>query len=209
MKAQEGLWNQEAIIKSVNYKQAYNRIHNRLIKNVPIKFSKYFKERSQYKILNFSKGDVFGNGRKDYVFVTFDTNKMIPYIILYNDKTKEFRILYETIKVINGFAETECNFSFRSSDYEVGEVISQSTEYMLNYPDDYLKNERSKCVDITKDDDMVLNEGCFGDGFSKTNSKGFISLCLLTDVTMNNWICLKYDKGLDAFIVYYAQAFAD
>jgi hypothetical protein len=188
-------------------------IHKEKLSELPAMIREYFNKRAGLKILDFASGDIFGNRKKDYAFIVFDADNTIARIIVYDSKANEYSILFRTMNVIRMLDDEVCQYSiFGTLDYIVGSEIRQNIKL---FTEDYkgYGGHLCKCIDITKDGagghDFVLDKGCYANGFSRKNVGGFDAICVSTDQTYNDWECLKYDKTLGAFIIFYGQAFAD
>ena len=203
-------------IAHYKFQKGMDFIHNGMLKKLPVKITAYFNAHSNLKILDFAPGDIFGDKAKDYVFVVFDSGAMIAEIMIYNGKTNEYGALFGAINVIRGLNDDTCGYHFFGSlDYIIGSMVADNIGPITN---DYKKFDMRfcKCADITKYradnsswNTFILDKGCYAEGFSKKNSGGFDAICISTDRTYNDWECLKYDKTLGAFIIFYGQAFAD
>ena len=196
-------------IDMVKLMQDFDCIHNKLISKIPLEMRGYFKARSEFKIMDFATGDIFGNGAMDFVFVIFDVNEKIARIIVYNAEQKKFRAIYTTVKVIRLLDQIDCNYGiFGTLDYQLGrriiEQLSYEHEGCMNF-----KGILCLCLDVGKGKTFVLDSACYGKGYNKKNVGGFKSICISTDGTYNNWECMRYNKKLDAFEIFYGQAFSD
>lgn len=203
-------------MKNFKDEKGLDFIHKEKLSELPAMIREYFSKQTELKILDFAFGDIFGNRKKDYVFVVFDTGSTIAGIIVYNSGTNKYSVLFRTMNVIRMLDDEACDYSiFGTLDYIIGSGIRQNIKV---FTEDYkgYGAHFCKCLDITKDSadghkrgDFVLDRGCYAKGFSKKNVGGFDAICISTDQTYNDWECLKYDKTLGAFIIFYGQAFAD
>ena len=195
-------------LKRLSNKNIFSIIHNKLVSTLTENHKKYFKTKLDYELLSFAKGDLFQNNRDDYAFVVYNKKTLQLSIIVYNKLINNYFELFREIKIVNGLESTDCNYvtSF-TLDYLLAVEIIYQEENLIKNPESYLELPVCKITDISKDNDFILERGCFSTKVSKTNLSN--SLCIATSSVYNNWECLKYDRSKDIFIIFYGQAFAD
>ena len=195
-------------LKRLSDKSVFSIIHNKLMSALTENHKEYFKTKLDYELLSFAKGDLFQNYRDDYAFVVYDKKTLKLSIIVYNGLINYYFELFRDLKIENGLESADCNYnSYFTLDYLLAVEIIYQEEYLIKNPESYLESPPCKITDISKDNDFILESGCFSIKMSETNLSN--SLCIATSSVYNNWECLKYDKSKNIFLIFYGQAFAD
>lgn len=195
-------------LKKLSDKKVFAAIHAKLMQELVKKHQDYFKAKSGYELLAVANGNLFLENKNDSGFIVYDQKKQRVSILIYREKNNAYSELFRELKVENGLEHAGCNYSsFGTIDYQLaGEIIYQE-ESLIKKPENYTEYPPVKITDLSKDEDFILKEGCFGKGFSKKDTAN--SLCIATSCVYNNWESLKYDKATNTFIIFYGQAFAD
>jgi hypothetical protein len=195
-------------LKEMDDVNVFSIIHSKLIPALDKKHKDFFISKPNYKLLSFTKGDLFQNNKNDYAFIVYDTKDERILIVVYNENSNKYDVLFKDIKIENRLNAALCNYStFGTLDYQIGAEIIYQKDFLIKNAEDYLESKICKVADITKDKDFILEYGCFSDTTFKSNPIN--SLCISTSSVYNNWECMKYDKERNIFIIFYGQAFAD
>jgi hypothetical protein len=197
----------KASLKELSDSSAFSTIHDKIFSTLDKKQQVYFTSKPDYELLYSATGDLFQNNKQDNAFIIYDKVHLRVSFLVYDALQDQYSELFRDIKVKNGLENVECNYgSSGTLDYQLaGELIYQR-DYLIKEPLKQIENTKCKIVDISKDEDFVLDSGCFATGFSAGSNE---SLCIPTSSVYNNWECLTYDKGKNEFIIMYGQAFAD
>ncbi len=197
----------KASLKELSDSLVFSVIHNKLLATLTKNHQLYFRSKPDYELLYSSTGNLFQNG-DDHAFIVFDKEYTRISILVYDALKNKYAELYRDTKVKNGLENIKCHYgSSGTLDYQIGDVVIYQTEYLIKKPESYLEYSKCKIGDITKDENMVLETGCFAQHFSADRKTK--SLCISTSSVYNNWECLTYDKTKDEFFIFYGQAFAD
>lgn len=195
-------------LKELSDSSVFNTIHGRLILTLDKKHQDYFNSNSHYQLIYSSSGDLFQNGTEDNGFIVYDKKHLRVSILVYDGLQNQYAELFRDIRVKNGLENADCNYgAYGTLDYQVADVLIYQRDYLIKDPLKQIENTNCKIADIAKDEDFVLENGCFANGFSADGRNK--SLCIPTSSVYNNWECLVYDKTKRAFIIFYGQAFAD
>ena len=206
--AKEKIMTHQKSLKELDDVNVFSAIHSQLIPTLVKKHEDFFTSRPYYELLSIAKGDIFQNNKNDYAFIVYTKKDERILIVLYNENSNKYDVLFRDIKIENRLITANCNYSTsRTLDYQIGEEIIYQKDLLKKNPESYLESTICKVTDITKDKDFILDRGCFSDATFKSNRIN--SLCISTDSVYNNWECMKYDKERNVFIVFYSQAFAD
>ncbi len=196
----------KANLKELSDSGAFSVIHSVVFSILNNKHQSYFSSNLYYELLFSTHGNLFQNNKEDFAFIVYDKRFLRISIVVYDDSKNTYLELYRDIKVNNGLKTVECNYgSFGTLDYQIGEELIYQRDYIIKNPKLHLEYSVCKIVEITKDDDFVLEEACFVKGFS---SEGH-SLCISTSSVYNSWECLTYYPNKNVFVIFYGQAFAD
>lgn len=195
-------------LKELSDSSAFSTIHNRLFSTLSKKHQVYFTSKPDYELLYSSIGDLFQNNKEDNAFIVYDKKYSRVSILVYDELQNKYSELFRDIKVKNGLENVECNYgSSGTLDYQVAEELIYQRDYLIKEPLKQIENTKCKIIDISKDEDFVLESGCFATNFSADGRTK--SFCIPTSSVYNNWECLTYDKIKSEFIIIYGQAFAD
>jgi hypothetical protein len=198
----------KASLKELSDSSVFRTIHNELILTLQKKHQDYFNSNPNYQLMHSYGGDLFQNGKEDYSFIVYDKEKSIVIILIYDELQNKYSELFRDIKVNNGLVNAECNYgAYGTLDYQVACELIYQRDYLIKDPLKQLADTKCKIVDISKDEDFVLESGCFAKNYSADGKTK--SLCIPTSSVYNNWECLTYDKNKGEFIIFYGQAFAD
>jgi hypothetical protein len=198
----------KASLKEISDSLVFLTIHNEIIMTLDKKHQDYFNSNPKYQLIHSYGGDLFQNGKEDNSFIIYDKKRIIISILLYDELQNKYYELFRDIKVKNGLENVECNYSaYGTLDYQVADELIYQRDYLIKDPLKQLADTKCKITDISKDEDFVLESGCFAKNFSADGKTK--SLCIPTSSVYNNWECLTYDKSKSEFIIYYGQAFAD
>lgn len=196
-------------LKLLADKNIFEEIHKKLLSKLTEQQQSYFNANPNYNILSVTKGNLFKKNDNDCAFLLYDKKNIKTSILIYNDQTKKYAILYKDLKVKNDLKNSDCyNANFGTLDYVVAdEWLVSSEDALLKSTEYYLESAPIKITDLSKDENFALSDGCFAKKHSKTNVAN--SLCVSTSSVYNNWDCLQYDDVTNTFTVFYSQAFAD
>jgi len=197
-----------ASLKELSDSSVFNAIHVKLILTLDKKHQNYFNSNSDYQLIYNSSGDLFQNGKEDNVFIVYDKKHSRISILVYDGLQNKYSELFRDIKVKNRLENAACNYgTYGTLDYQVADELIYQRDYLIKDPIKQIQYTHCKIADISKDEDFVLESGCFGKGFSADGRTK--SLCIPTSSVYNNWECLTYDKNKSEFVIFYGQAFAD
>lgn len=186
----------------------FSTIHAKVLSTLPKKHQEYFISKPELQLLSTTSGNLFQNGNEDRAFTVYDTINSRVSIVVYNKSTNSYLNLFRDVKVKNALETVDCKYaSFGTLDYQVAGELLYQRDYLIKKPERYLEYSKCKITDIAKDEDLVLDQGCFAQNYAPTTQS--TSLCISTDAVYNNWECLTYDKSKNIFIIFYGQAFAD
>lgn len=195
-------------LQQLSQKNVFSIINAALIQELDKKHRDYFNIKSNYELLFVAKGDLFQENKTDCAFIVYDREKQRISILIHNEMTNQYAELFREINVRNGLQTADCNYSaFGTLDYQIADEIIQQEANLLEKPESYLETIPCKIVNISQDEDFVLESGCFSAKASQ--GKSAHSLCIATSDVYNNWECLNYDKATNSFLIFYGQAFAD
>jgi hypothetical protein len=197
-------------LRQLSKKNVFSRISAMLRQKLEYKHQYYFKYNPNYELLWAAQGDLFQENKNDCAFVVYDKKYQRVSILVYNELTNQYVELFRGVRVENGLQTADCNYSsFGTLDYQLAEeIVSHQEVYLKEKPEHYLEYAMlCKIVDLSKDEDFVLPEGCFSPKLSESDFSS--SLCISTSVVYNNWECLRYHKETNTFFIFYGQAFAD
>jgi hypothetical protein len=198
----------KASLKELSDSSAFSTIHHRLLSTLDKKHQAYFNFKLDYELLCSSTGDLFQNNKEDKAFIVYDKKYSRVSILVYDESKNEYSELFRNIKVQNGLENVECNYgSSGTLDYQLAYELTYHRDDLIKEPLKQIEYTTIKIVDISKDEDFVLENGCFAKNFSTEGSNK--SLCIPTSSVYNNWECLTYDKSKSEFVIVYGQAFAD
>ena len=197
-----------ASLKELSDSLVFNLIHGSLITTLDKKHQDYFNSNSDYQLIYNSSGDLFQNGKDDTGFVVFDKKHSRVSILVYDGLQNKYSELFRNIKVKNGLENADCNYgTYGTLDYQIGDELIYQRDYLIKDPLKQIGYTHCKIADISKDEDFVLDRGCFAKDFSADGKNK--SFCIPTSSVYNNWECLTYDKNKSEFVIFYGQAFAD
>ncbi len=195
-------------LKELSDSNVFTSVHSKLFETLTKNHQAFFKSRPDYQLLCIASGDLFQNNTKSSLFIVYDNKNVRISILTFNESTKKYSELYRETKVVNGLKDANCNYSaFGTLDYQFANELIYQRDYLIKKPEQFLEYQRCKIIDISKDKDMILEDGCFSKSFKPADYTK--SLCLSTSFVYNNWECLSYDKSIDTFVIFYGQAFAD
>lgn len=195
-------------LKELSDSAVFNTTHASVILTLDKKHENYFNSNSDYQIIYSSSGDLFQNEREDNVFIVYDKKHSRVSILVYDQLQNRYSELFRDIQVKNALENTDCNYgTYGALDYQVADNLIYQRDYLIKDPLKQIEYTNCKIVDITKDEDFILDSGCFAKGFAAGGR--YKSLCIPTSSVYNNWECLTYDKSKNEFIIFYGQAFAD
>lgn len=195
-------------LKELSDSSVFSTIHNKLILTLDKKHQSYFNSNSDYELICSSSGDLFQNDKEDKCFIAYDKKRSRVSILVYDELKDKHSELYRVIKVRNGLENAGCNYgAYGTLDYQLADGLIYQRDYLIKSPLKQIADTNCKITDISKDEDFVLESGCFASNFSADRKTK--SLCIPTDPVYNNWECLTYDKNRNEFIIFYGQAFAD
>ena len=197
-----------ASLKELSDSSVFNTIHAKLILTLDKKHQDHFNSNSDYQLIYNSSGDLFQNGKEDNGFIVYDNKHSRVSILVYDGLQNKYSELFRDIKVKNGIENAGCNYgTYGTLDYQVADELIYQRDYLIKDPLKQIEYTNCKIVDISKDENFVLESGCFATNFSADGKTK--SLCIPTSSVYNNWECLTYDKSKSEFIIIYGQAFAD
>jgi hypothetical protein len=195
-------------LRELSDSSVFNKIHGRIILNLDKKHQDYFNSNSDYQLIYSSSGDLFQNGKEDFGFIVYDKKHTRVSILVYDGLQNKYSELFRDIKVKNGLSDADCNYStYGTLDYQLADELIYQRDYLIKDPLKQIEYTNCKIADISKDEDFILDSGCFAKGFSADGKSK--SLCIPTSSVYNNWECLTYDKNKGEFVIFYGQAFAD
>jgi hypothetical protein len=194
-------------LKELSDSSVFSTIHHQLLSELDSTSRTYFSARPDYEVMNLTHGDLFQNGKDENAFIVYDKKHLRVSILIQNTLSNTYSELYRDIKVKNGLENADCNYgAFGTLDYQFASELIYQRDYLIKKPESHLEYPTFKIVDITKDEDFALDDGCFAPSFSRQKPT---SLCISTSAVYNNWECLTYDKSKNEFVISYGQAFAD
>jgi hypothetical protein len=197
-----------ASLKELSDSSVFKTIHGKLILTLDKKHQDYFNSNSDYQLIYSSSGDLFQNGKEDNGFIVYDKRHTRVSILVYDELQNRYSELFRDIKVKNGLGDADCNYgTYGTLDYQLADELIYQRDYLIKDPSKQIEDTNCKIADISKDEDFVLDSGCFARGFSADGRSK--SLCIPTSSVYNNWECLTYDKNKSEFVIFYGQAFAD
>lgn len=195
-------------LKELSNSSAFHTIHGRLILTLDKKHQDYFNSNADYQLIYSSSGDLFQNGKEDNGFIVYDKKHTRVSILVYDGLQSRYSELFRDIKVKNGLGDADCNYgTYGTIDYQLANELLDQRDYLIKDPLKQIEYTNCKIADISKDEDFILDSGCFAKGFSADGRSK--SLCIPTSSVYNNWECLTYDKNKGVFVIFYGQAFAD
>lgn len=195
-------------LKKLSEQDFFAKIASKVIPTLVKKHQTYFKQKSNYELLFAAKGAIFQEHKNDCVFIVYDKNNVRISILIYNENTNKYFELYQDLPVENGLDNADCNYSvFGTLDYQLADEIVYLEDYLIKKPESFSENTLCKITNISKDDDFILDKGCYSKKVSKNKLPN--SMCIATSLVYNNWECLKYDKASHSFLIFYGQGFAD
>jgi hypothetical protein len=197
-------------LKILNDKKIFAIVQDKLIPKLDQGQLEYFKTKPNYVLLYITKGDIFFNKGEDFLFVVYDKQNIRISLIAYNALTNRYLELYRDVKVENGLESADCNYSsFGTLDYQIADNIIYQKDYLIKKSESFFDYEICKIIDISKDSNLVLDEGCFTKKAAKKSFYNSNSICIATSTVYNNWECMRYDETRNIFTIFYGQAFAD
>ena len=195
-------------LKEMDDVNVFSIIHSKLIPALDKNHKDFFISKPNYKLLSFANGDLFHNNKNDYAFIVYNKKDERILIVVYNENSNKYDVLFKDIEIENKLKAALCNYStFGTLDYQIGEEIIYQKDLLIKNAESYLELTICKVADITKDKDFIFENVCFSDTIFKSDHIN--SLCISTSLIYNNWECMKYDKERNIFIIFYGQAFAD
>jgi hypothetical protein len=197
-----------ASLKELSDSSVFNAIHGRLILTLDKKHQDYFNSNSDYQLIYSSSGDLFQNGKDDKGFIVYNKRHTRVSILVYDGLQNRYSELFRDIKVKNGLGNAGCNYgTYGTLDYQLADELIYQRDYLIKDPIKQIEYTNCKIIDISRDEDFVLDSGCFAKGFSADGKSK--SLCISISSVYNNWECLTYEKNKGEFVIFYGQAFAD
>jgi len=195
-------------LRNLSEQNVFASIANKVLPTIPRKHQAYFKLKSNYELLSAAKGDIFQEHKNDFIFIAYDKNFERLSILIYNENINKYFELYRDFQVENGLENVDCNYSsFGTLDFQLADEIVYLEDYLIKKPESLLENTLCKITNISKDENFILESGCFSKNISKSKLPN--SICIATSLVYNNWECLKYEKERNSFLIFYGQAFAD
>lgn len=195
-------------LKELSDNSVFETIHDSLVLTLDKEHQDYFNSNSRYRLINSSSGDLFQNVKEDYCFIVYDNKLTRVSILLYDGLQNNYFELFRDINVKNGLKNVDCNYgAYGTLDYQLADELIYQREYLIKNPLMQIGNLNCKITDLSKDEDFVLESGCFAKGYSAVQRSN--SLCIPTSSVYNNWECLTYNKTKKEFVIFYGQAFAD
>jgi hypothetical protein len=198
----------KASLRELSDSSVFVTIHKQIILTLNKQHQDFFNSNSDYELIYSASGDLFQNDKEDNCFIAFDRKHLKVSILVYDEQQNKYSELFRDIKVKNGLVNAECNYgTYGTLDYQVADELIYQRDYLIKDPLKQIENTKCKIIDISKDEDFVLESGCFAAKFSANGKTK--SLCIPTSSVYNNWECLNYDKNKSDFVIFYGQAFAD
>ncbi|MDP5200454.1 hypothetical protein [Flavobacterium sp. DG2-3] len=196
-------------LKKLSANNLFSNISAKITAKLNEKQNQFFKTNTNYELISFAKGNIFQKNSEDYIFIVYDVKDNRTKILFFNAATNTYAELYKDLKVKNDLEDANCNgYSFGTLDYRfaVDHLVTNEDAITIN-PEYFLEFIPVMITDISKDENFLLEEGCFSKKASKTNLEN--TICISTSSAYNNWECLKYDKTNNTFSLFYSQTFAD
>jgi len=197
----------ENLLPQLYDRKVFSTIQSKLLPTLPEKQQQAIKNNPDLTLLSFATGDLFQNNKKDYVFLIYSKQKKSTGILLYNEQADNFKLLYDDVKVENELDSMDCNNGIDRLDANLASEMADQAGYYAKDPASFLENKQLKITDISKDEDILVKDGCLSKKATKADYKNV--LCIATSYVYNNWKGLRYDKTKDAFVIFYSQTFAD
>jgi hypothetical protein len=195
-------------LKELADSSVFLAIHGELIPSLNPNHQRFFSSMSQFQVLNSTPGDLFQNGNEDNAFVVYDKKHSRISFLIYDESKDIYSELYRDIRVTNGLEDAKCDYgAYGTLDYQFANELINQRDYLIKNPKSHLEYTRCKIVDISNDEDIVMDRGCFAAGVSANNK--IKCLCIPTSSVYNNWECLIYNTDRNDFTIFYGQAFAD
>jgi hypothetical protein len=205
---EEDLTSHKSSLKELSDSNVFSTIHTALFEKLSKNHQSYFNSKPDYNLLHSVSGDLFQNHTDGTVFIYYDKKNVRISVLTFDQSKNKYSELYRDIKVVNQLGTAKCNYGAHGTlDYQFANEIIYQRDYLIKNPKKFLENSKCRIVDIKKDQDFVLENGCFAKNFTLVENSQ--SLCIPTSFVYNNWECLTYDKQNDTFVIFYGQAFAD
>jgi len=194
-------------LKLLAGKNVFSTLNGKLVATLPDSLQQVFKNSPDLDLLTYSKGNLFLNDKDDYAFVVYNKKKAGIELLVYDALANKLSALYSDIKVENELVARNCSSAIDTLTKDIVYKIGEQSDDMLKDPSKYLETPAIKIVDISKDKDITIKDGCMSKRTTKADLKN--ALCIATSSVYNNWTSIRYDKGKNIFVVFYSQAWAD
>jgi hypothetical protein len=188
-------------------RHVFSTIQSKLLPKLPEKHQQAIKSNPDLTLLAFATGDLFQNNKNDFAFLLYSKQGKRVGILLYDEQADSYKPLYDSVQVEDELDSLKCNYQTGRLDTNLGEQIAVQAGYYAKDPISFLENKQLKITDITRDEDIVIKDGCLSKKATKADFKNV--LCIAADYVYNDWKCLRYDKAKGVFVIFYCQAYAD
>ncbi|MBO9204918.1 MULTISPECIES: hypothetical protein [Niastella] len=194
-------------LQQLSERNVFSTIQAKILPTLPEKHQKVLGGDPDLNVLAFATGDLFQNNKNDYAFIVYDKKHQVISILLYDELADSYRQLYESLKVNDEINKLDCNNDCGRLDENLASEIADQADSYIKDPVSFIANKQIKISDLTKDEDILIKDGCLSKNANNANIKN--GLCIATSFVYNNWKCLRYDKAKDAFTIFFSQTFAD
>lgn len=188
-------------------KKVFSTLNHKLRTALPESLQEFFSDSSNLDLLTYSKGNLFLNDKEDYALVVYNNQQAKVMILVYDALNNKLSALYDDIKVENELKSLNCNSETGDLIRDIEDKIIEQRDDLLKEPAKYLESPAIKIADLSTDKDIMIKDGCLSKHTTKADYKN--ALCIASSSIYNNWVCVRYNKAKNHFVVFFSQVFAD